>query len=115
MFAKLEGTPLEDEAHVLISKAIDGHIQQVRERVAREYVRAQQIRDSDQKLALLGEIYVSLSGALETYPQTSLRPKAQHNLKVIAREIEKLDPDYFKNRDSDTSKAGASTTDGTTP
>ncbi len=100
LFDALAGTPLEDEARPLRQKAVDRHVQQVRERVAREYVRSSQIRDEEQRLELLCGIYEDLKAAIEAYPETTLKAKAEHNLKVIEGEIARLDPDYFDRREA---------------
>ncbi len=100
VYESLAGTPLEEEALALRQKAVDRYIQQVRERVAREYVRSSQIRDSAERLELLGGIYDDLREAIESYPETTLKAKAEHNLKVIAGEIQKIDPSYFEGREA---------------
>jgi len=112
--ARLVGTPLEAEAQELRQKAIDQHVQQVRERIARDYVRAQQLKTDGEKVTLLGTLYQTLKGTLEAYPETTLRIKAEHNLKVIEQELRKLDPTWF-DRHAPAKTTGGEPAGGKTP
>jgi hypothetical protein len=67
----------------------------VRERVAQGYVRASNNRVAAEKLIILSGLYDTLKAALETYPESTQRPKAEHNLLMIEQEIRKLDPTWF--------------------
>jgi len=92
MLEALADTPAAEEAATWRLKAIDQLVQRVREKVAKEYVRAQRLRSKEEKRQVLTEIHAQLKTALELYPETSLRAKAEHNLTVLRAELDKLGP-----------------------
>ncbi|MFM7200882.1 MAG: tetratricopeptide repeat protein [Myxococcota bacterium] len=87
---QLEGTSLWAAASDERQRAIDQHIQKLRERVAREYVAAQQLSNNQEKLRKLEGLLSELKVALEKYPSTSLRGKVEQNMRVLEQELKKI-------------------------
>lgn len=87
---QLEGTSLWAAASDERQRAVDQHIQKLRERVAREYVAVQQLSNNQEKLRKLEGLLNELKVALEKYPTTSLRSKVEQNMRVLEQELKKI-------------------------
>jgi hypothetical protein len=90
-FNRLSGTSYEGKAREKIAEAAKLGAQDMRQKAAELFVRANNSRDPEEKRKLLLSCRDLLQGVLEKYPQSGLTEKVQRNLTRIDAELRSLD------------------------
>lgn len=90
-FNRLAGTSYEGKARVQIAEAAKLGAQDMRQKAAELFVRANNNRDPEEKRKLLLSSRDLLQGVLVKYPQSGLTEKVQRNLTRIDAELRAVD------------------------
>ncbi len=87
LFARLDGTPLQETARREAASAVDVLVKEERERAGELFVAARRKPDADSRIAAMEQVHQILAGLLEEFPDSGYADRVRGNLDVVEKEL----------------------------
>lgn len=94
LYQRLFGTMYEEEGIARIQEAMDRFTQKMRKEAVEIFLKAKKISDPEEKKVLLLNVREILKDINERYPTNRYAEKVRANIRIVVKEIKKVDPDY---------------------
>lgn len=94
LYQRLAGTIYEEEGRARIQDAMDRFTQKRRKEAVGIFLKAKKNSDPEERKALLFKVLEILKDINERYPTNRYAEKVRANIRIVVKEIKKVDPDY---------------------